>query len=270
MNTHMLKMHGINLKQETDEQDATGETVEGAESSKQANSRLLQTHSQSARSGGVVCDICNKELCSKYFLKVHKQNTHGIATETYLCSQTPFLCSPLMMAGASPASLCANIDSKLEGSAHSSSHAESAYRLAQFGQQGATNPLALLCLGALGPGALSPFSPLAVSPGMIVDGILRNQHLFSRGQPQSALQPQSQLQPQPQSQSQSSRRGSKGAKLDPASSTHYTEACPMCERRFKSIKWLKTHMMNDHKQEIGAYMQMMMQYLTAAALKGVV
>lgn len=28
--------------------------------------------------------------------------------------------------------------------------------------------------------------------------------------------------------------------------SHYTEVCPLCERRFKSIKWLKTHMINDH------------------------
>ena len=35
----------------------------------------------------------------------------------------------------------------------------------------------------------------------------------------------------------------------------------MCDRRFKSIKWLKTHMMNDHKHEIGAYTQSMLQYL---------
>uniref|UniRef100_T1JBE9 C2H2-type domain-containing protein n=1 Tax=Strigamia maritima TaxID=126957 RepID=T1JBE9_STRMM len=28
--------------------------------------------------------------------------------------------------------------------------------------------------------------------------------------------------------------------------SHYTEICPICDRRFKSIKWLKTHMVNDH------------------------
>ena len=51
MKTHMLKMHGIHM-------EASG---------------------GSAQIGGVQCDICHKELCSKYFLKVHKQNTHGIA-----------------------------------------------------------------------------------------------------------------------------------------------------------------------------------------------
>lgn len=28
--------------------------------------------------------------------------------------------------------------------------------------------------------------------------------------------------------------------------SHYTEVCPLCDRRFKSIKWLKSHMLNDH------------------------
>ncbi|OXA54915.1 uncharacterized protein LOC110849781 isoform X2 [Folsomia candida] len=43
---------------------------------------MLKVHGISIESstglGGVPCDICNKELCSKYFLKVHRQNTHGV------------------------------------------------------------------------------------------------------------------------------------------------------------------------------------------------
>jgi hypothetical protein len=34
------------------------------------------------RSTGVPCEICNKLLCSKYFLKIHKRNTHGIIDPT--------------------------------------------------------------------------------------------------------------------------------------------------------------------------------------------
>ncbi|XP_037950542.1 uncharacterized protein LOC119681425 [Teleopsis dalmanni] len=54
------------------------------------NKYFMKTHMQrmhgieienGAQIGGVVCNICNKELCSKYFLKVHKQNTHGIMEE---------------------------------------------------------------------------------------------------------------------------------------------------------------------------------------------
>lgn len=51
------------------------------------NKYFMKTHMQrmhgieiesGAQIGGVVCDVCNKELCSKYFLRVHKHNTHGI------------------------------------------------------------------------------------------------------------------------------------------------------------------------------------------------
>ncbi|PSN50946.1 hypothetical protein C0J52_08141 [Blattella germanica] len=54
------------------------------------NKYFMKTHMQrmhgieienGAQIGGVICDICNKELCSKYFLRVHKQNTHGIVED---------------------------------------------------------------------------------------------------------------------------------------------------------------------------------------------
>ncbi|XP_058448619.1 uncharacterized protein LOC131428590 [Malaya genurostris] len=54
------------------------------------NKYFMKTHMQrmhgieienGAQIGGVVCNICNKELCSKYFLRVHKHNTHGIIEE---------------------------------------------------------------------------------------------------------------------------------------------------------------------------------------------
>lgn len=50
MKTHMQRMHGIEIE-------------------------------NGAQIGGVVCNICNKELCSKYFLRVHKHNTHGIVED---------------------------------------------------------------------------------------------------------------------------------------------------------------------------------------------
>ncbi|KAG7296848.1 hypothetical protein JYU34_019704 [Plutella xylostella] len=52
---------------------------------------------QGAQLGGVTCDICHKELCSKYFLRVHKHNTHGI----------PAPPAPAPAAPAEPCPLCA-------------------------------------------------------------------------------------------------------------------------------------------------------------------
>lgn len=63
MKTHMLKMHGINIE--------GGPPPPG----------LISTVGGSngnGPTGGVICQICKKELCSKYFLKVHLQNSHGL------------------------------------------------------------------------------------------------------------------------------------------------------------------------------------------------
>ena len=50
------------------------------------------------------CDICKKEFCSKYFLRTHKQNIHGIKLEptahdrsgrSKLCAFKPLICRPV-------------------------------------------------------------------------------------------------------------------------------------------------------------------------------
>lgn len=45
--------------------------------------------------------------------------------------------------------------------------------------------------------------------------------------------------------------------IDPADTTNryfnqYTEVCPCCQRRFKSIKWMKTHVLNEHQNLINS------------------
>ncbi|XP_073958696.1 uncharacterized protein isoform X2 [Choristoneura fumiferana] len=70
------------------------------------NKYFMRTHMQrmhgislesGTQLGGVTCDICHKELCSKYFLRVHKHNTHGI----------PAPPAPAQAAPAEPCPLCA-------------------------------------------------------------------------------------------------------------------------------------------------------------------
>ncbi|KOB65973.1 Uncharacterized protein OBRU01_21988 [Operophtera brumata] len=70
------------------------------------NKYFMRTHMQrmhgislesGAQLGGVTCDICHKELCSKYFLRVHKHNTHGV----------PAPPAPAPTAPAEPCPLCA-------------------------------------------------------------------------------------------------------------------------------------------------------------------
>jgi hypothetical protein len=119
------------------------------------NKYFMKTHMQrmhgieienGAQIGGVICDICNKELCSKYFLRVHKQNTHGIVEDGSV--------------------------------AHSARDTVSNIQLQLESDQ------------ALKPSDLNDLS----------------HRYFS----------------------------------------HFTEVCSICNRRFRSTKWLKAHLLNDH------------------------
>lgn len=116
------------------------------------NKYFMKTHMQrmhnieienGSQIGGVICNICNKELCSKYFLRVHKQNTHGIVDE---------------------GSATANKQESYESSNNDDT--------------------------ALKPDQLGDLS-----------------HRYF---------------------------------------THFTEVCPICSRRFRSIKWLKAHLLGEH------------------------
>lgn len=121
------------------------------------NKYFMKTHMQrmhgieienGAQIGGVICDICNKELCSKYFLRVHKQNTHGIIED---------------------------------GSAAHSTRDNGNGQNMQIQLEGDQ---------ALKPSELGDLS----------------HRYFS----------------------------------------HFTEVCSICNRRFRSTKWLKAHLLNDH------------------------
>lgn len=123
------------------------------------NKYFMKTHMQrmhgieienGAQIGGVVCNICNKELCSKYFLRVHKHNTHGIIEEG----------SPLPQS-----------------------------------RQNGEQP-----------------EPEATFPSKL-DANLQAADLND---------------------------------LSNRYFTHFTEVCPLCSRRFRGSKWLRTHLMADH------------------------
>lgn len=123
------------------------------------NKYFMKTHMQrmhgieienGAQIGGVVCNICNKELCSKYFLRVHKHNTHGIVDDGSPLPQSRQTTEPTEPETAFPAS----------GEGNSSSNEASDVGSRYF--------------------------------------------------------------------------------------AHFQEVCPICSRRFRGAKWLRTHLMSDH------------------------
>lgn len=116
-----------------------------------------------ALSGGVPCDICHKQLCSKYFVRVHKQNTHGIVD----LSASPLPGSPQVASASSSGA---------------------------GGGAGATPP-----------------------PSSALDAV--------------ALKPHD------------------GADLNHRYFAHFNVVCPLCSRRFRSAKWLRAHLVNDHAEQ---------------------
>ncbi|XP_046406315.1 uncharacterized protein LOC124171217 [Ischnura elegans] len=145
------------------------------------NKYFMKTHMQrmhgieienGSQIGGVICDICNKELCSKYFVRVHKQNTHGIVEDTGILQQGK------------------------DNSSHS---------------QG-------------------------TPPGAGMAATLQDSN-------DPSLKP------------------SDAGDLTHRYFTHFTEVCPICNRRFRSTKWLKAHLMNDHSEMgIEKWKEIEMQY----------
>jgi len=142
------------------------------------NKYFMKTHMQrmhgieienGAQIGGVICNICNKELCSKYFLRVHKHNTHGIVDENT--------------------------------SSGSASNKQESYD----------------------------------TPGT-EDSTLKPEQLGD---------------------------------LSHRYFTHFTEICPICSRRFRSIKWLKAHLMGDHdKTGIDKWRELEQQYQATSRTSG--
>lgn len=146
------------------------------------NKYFMKTHMQrmhgieienGAQIGGVVCNICNKELCSKYFLRVHKHNTHGIIEE------------------GSP--------------------------LPQPRQNGDNNAVSSQIVESVA--ADSMFPSMESSPVPV---------------------------PVPSSSSTSSLKPGEVSELSNRYFTHFTEVCPLCSRRFRGSKWLRTHLLADH------------------------
>lgn len=230
MKTHMLKMHGINLKLDDNVAKTSGvepsPEVEEAQSLVPAGGDRDRYHKRQSTStlckrkfktngtisvkngfagnsmGGVVCDICNKELCSKYFLKVHKQNTHGIATDYQDLSRQLLL--PLYAAQQQQQNLVMH----------------SAMTSTSLLQQNHQQHLGHRMSAGYG---FTPTPNPSVPPG----------HVVSPGNNKST---------------------SIGDNSNTRLNAYYTEACPMCDRKFKSIKWLKTHMLNNHKEEIQLFL----------------
>lgn len=272
----MFKMHGINID-ENPAEAAVSSTI-----------------------GGVTCDICQKELCSKYFLKVHRQNTHGIMDDSNIngrdvngtggCGSRARRAALLDSSTTDHHSFALARLSNYENSklsvdnhrninrnfsfagyaaaaaaAASNVHLSrsSAPRDASSVSSGATavansSNVSSISSGAsvTGTGSRHSMAPsigasaAAAAGGSGADKSTGPFHLPSGGNSNSG---KFQVNASPLNESKDTR-----SSLSSSSSNqhfqHYTEVCALCDRRFKSIKWLKTHMANDHADVLPAFL----------------
>uniref|UniRef100_A0A1B0FAF8 C2H2-type domain-containing protein n=1 Tax=Glossina morsitans morsitans TaxID=37546 RepID=A0A1B0FAF8_GLOMM len=149
------------------------------------NKYFMKTHMQrmhgieienGAQIGGVVCNICNKELCSKYFLRVHKHNTHGIIDEG----------APLQQSRQNGLSL----DSTLQQPQQQQQQQQQQSQIMEFEAmtRGTTN----------------------VSPASSGAGGTGTSDIKSENYP------------------------------------NYPEVCPICTKRFRNAKFVRSHLLSDH------------------------
>ncbi|CAH1774101.1 unnamed protein product [Owenia fusiformis] len=183
--THQLNVHGIKvMKLDRPSNEASPSTTptspmtpnKSESGSEVASWKWKETPSNPSR---VKCNICNKEVCNKYFLRTHKINKHGIYEDLISTSQP-----------SSPGSVSSNI-------------------------QGVVNTKVEQILNA-GRTLAPKRTP-------------NEDKLPNGGTPMETSDPPA-----------------KEADVCQQYFEEYTEACNLCERRFKSTKWLLTHKLRDH------------------------
>ncbi|XP_067135415.1 zinc finger protein 423-like [Centruroides vittatus] len=257
LRAHMMNEHGVL----PNEDGQAGNNMEIASSIQRSLEGVLDlqktTTSAPVIDSEAYCEICQKEFCSKYFLKTHKQNIHGILPEA---SPTPKkqsgpetavelsnpvkLCAsnnlppatpekPRNVTGRNYCNICnkelcnkyfmkthmlkmhgINLDSQPNEAARSSTIGGVTCDICQ---KELCSKYFLKVHKQNTHGIYEEPSPVKDSPSFVA---FNNDKEFS----------------------------SSGDLNDPTNRyfSNYSEVCPLCDRRFKSVKWLKAHMLNDH------------------------
>ncbi|CAG5115013.1 unnamed protein product [Candidula unifasciata] len=136
-------------------------------------------------SSRVICDICNKEVCNKYFLRTHKQKKHGII---------PTSQSPNVSMNGSP------IACDCDTASNTSSQADE-------------KPF------KMDPLILPQMIPLPPTERLSEKFNMKHLHFGN---------------------------GNSNKEISLNNNTEQCETCNICNRMFKNLKWLKEHIMKDH------------------------
>lgn len=199
------------------------------------------------------CEICQKKFSSKYFLRIHKQNIHNIPADDNNGTSDQFsLKSPQPGSTSKPIpSPTINNKSKvLTGSNFCNicnkelcnKYFMKTHMLKMHGVDLNEQPKEAAKISTIG-GVTCDVCQKELCSKYFLKVHKQNTHGIYEEPPPSK---ESLCQSSVQSAGSSNQNLLPGELVDSQHFSHYTEICPLCDRRFKSIKWLKTHIINDH------------------------
>ncbi|XP_054162537.1 uncharacterized protein LOC128960471 isoform X2 [Oppia nitens] len=294
LRVHMMNDHGVITTDEATPMDSNAFMRNLFEGNRQ-NFPLLPTALQSADSEAF-CDICHREFCSKYFLKTHKQNVHGIyeGPPTPTEANAPSFPQQIAVFPTHRKSTDEAVNLAISPNRNKSQLGvqqmimSSNKQMPQLSSDGKSRNVTgrnycNICNKELCNkyfmkthmlkmhGINIDEHPVEASANSTIGGVtcdicqkelcskyfLKVHKQNTHGIYEEPPQPK-----EPRNVEMSSTNSSLALGInekdpqavhgiDPNDTnnryfSHYTEVCPLCERRFKSIKWLKTHMINDH------------------------
>ncbi|XP_013784697.1 uncharacterized protein LOC106468805 [Limulus polyphemus] len=199
------------------------------------------------------CEICQKKFSSKYFLRVHKQNTHNIPVDdnSGTCDQSSLKSpQPVSTSKPIPSPTINNKTKVLTGSNFCNicnkelcnKYFMKTHMLKMHGVDLNEQPTEAAKISTIG-GVTCDVCQKELCSKYFLKVHKQNTHgIYEEPPPNKESSCQSSF----QLAGSSNQNLLPGELVDSRHFSHYTEICPLCDRRFKSIKWLKTHIINDH------------------------
>ncbi|XP_076355196.1 uncharacterized protein LOC143249362 [Tachypleus tridentatus] len=205
----------------------------------------------------VFCEICQNKFSNKYFLQVHKQNVHNIWTnDTKVSSpsthsEKPYVKSVQSLSSSSVIPFTTTVKNKLKTLTGSNfcnicnkelcnKYFMKTHMLKMHGIDLNEQPKEAAKISTIG-GVTCEVCQKKLCSKYFLKVHKQNTHgIYDEPFPSKELTSQS------SSAVASDQKLLPGELIDSRYFTHYTEICPLCDRHFKSIKWLKTHIINDH------------------------
>lgn len=273
LRAHMMTEHGTLLSEENVGAFVGIGVDRPAKLASPPNENPAPSLNSSANEAEVKCDICIKDFCNRFFLKQHKMQVHGLRDSVEVPGDNvkfegmearPDLDPKLVMSGGD-ASARQQQNSQNSGGPNRRNYCEicnkelcnkyfmKTHMLKMHGI--AVNERSMTANGLEGAGRSSiggvtcDICQKELCSKYFLKVHKQNTHGVSEdGVPMTPSKEFTTTPPTMTQPSTSPPGNFPSSGMDSGRYfSNYSEICPLCDRRFKSIKWLKTHMASDHQ-----------------------